>query len=152
METLMGFFKDIELLEEGKSVDLEEAISAIPWGSDGLIPAIAQQFDSKEVLMLAWLSEDALRETLKTGFATYFSRSRQKLWKKGELSGQTQALKEMRLDCDGDAALILVDQNGPACHTGRRKCFYLKISGNRLINDKKILISPEKLYEKGNKS
>ncbi len=147
----MGFFKDIESLKEGQSVGLEEALSAIPWGSDGLIPVIAQQFDSKEVLMLAWMNREAFRKTLETGFATYFSRSRQKLWKKGETSGQTQTLKEIRLDCDGDAVLILVDQIGPACHTGRRECFYLKIIDNQVLIDKSILINPDRLYEKGNK-
>ncbi len=147
----MGFFKDIESLKEGQSVGLEEALSAIPWGSDGLIPVIAQQFDSKEVLMLAWMNREAFRKTLETGFATYFSRSRQKLWKKGETSGQTQTLKEIRLDCDGDAVLILVDQIGPACHTGRRECFYLKIIDNQVLIDKSILINPDRLYEKENK-
>ena len=90
---------------------------------DGLIPAIAQQWDTREVLMLAWMDAEALRRTLVSGKGTYWSRSRQQYWVKGETSGHTQQVKEVRLDCDGDAILLLVDQTGPACHTGLRSCF-----------------------------
>lgn len=90
----------------------------------GLVPAIAQQHDSGEVLMLAWMNRAAVEETLATGRVCYFSRSRNALWRKGETSGQVQHLKELRIDCDGDALLVLVDQTGVACHTGRRTCFY----------------------------
>lgn len=89
----------------------------------GLFAAIAQQWDTKEVLMLAWMSDEALALTLDTGIATYFSRSRNSLWRKGETSGNTQHVREVRLDCDGDAVLLLVDSEGPACHTGDRTCF-----------------------------
>lgn len=97
--------------------------SAVRFGPDGLVPAIAQQWDSHEVLMLAWMDATALARTLATGRATYWSRSRQQYWVKGEMSGHTQAVREVRLDCDGDALLLLVDQQGPACHTGLRSCF-----------------------------
>lgn len=95
----------------------------VRFGPDGLVPAVAQQWDTGEVLMLAWMDDEALRRTLQTGRATYWSRSRQQYWVKGETSGHTQAVKEVRIDCDGDAILVLVDQNGPACHTGLRSCF-----------------------------
>ncbi len=90
----------------------------------GLVPAIVQQYDTAEVLMLAWMDEDALRLTLTTGRATYFSRSRGTLWVKGEASGHHQYVKSVALDCDGDTLLVRVDQVGPACHTGARTCFH----------------------------
>ncbi|MGE7956511.1 phosphoribosyl-AMP cyclohydrolase [Pseudomonas sp. NPDC089530] len=99
-------------------------LDALPWNADGLIAAIAQQHDTGEVLMLAWMNRKALAETLASGQVCYWSRSRQQLWRKGESSGHRQRLLEARLDCDGDAVLLLVDQQGPACHTGRRNCFY----------------------------
>jgi phosphoribosyl-AMP cyclohydrolase len=91
--------------------------------ADGLIPVIAQQYDSREVLMLAWMDAEAVRRTLATGAATYFSRSRQRYWVKGETSGHRQRVIELRYDCDQDCLLLLVDQTGPACHTGTRTCF-----------------------------
>jgi len=100
--------------------------------ADGLIPAIAQQQDTGEVLMMAWMSLQSLDETLATGRVCYWSRSRGKLWRKGESSGQVQHLKEMRLDCDGDTLLLLVDQTGPAYHTGRKNCFYNAVRGDRV--------------------
>ncbi|WP_026875662.1 phosphoribosyl-AMP cyclohydrolase [Jiangella gansuensis] len=90
---------------------------------DGLLPAVVQQYDSGEVLMLAWMDTEALHRTLTTGRATYFSRSRQQYWVKGETSGNRQWVREVRLDCDGDTLLLRVDQEGPACHTGTRTCF-----------------------------
>ncbi len=90
----------------------------------GLLPAIAQQHDTGEVLMLAWMNQAALEDTLATGQVCYYSRSRKGLWRKGETSGQTQRLVELRYDCDADTLLLLVDQTGVACHTGRRSCFY----------------------------
>nr|WP_240724542.1 phosphoribosyl-AMP cyclohydrolase [Halomonas borealis] len=116
----------------GESVELTEALAAIPWNEAGLIPAIAQQHDSGEVLMLAWMSREALRETLATGQACYWSRSRRMLWRKGETSGHRQRLVEARLDCDGDAILLRVEQRGAACHTGRFHCFYHAIRGGRV--------------------
>jgi phosphoribosyl-AMP cyclohydrolase len=100
----------------------------VRFGPDGLIPAVAQQHDTGEVLMLAWMNADALAETLATGRVCYWSRSRQALWRKGETSGHTQRLVSLRLDCDGDALLLLVDQTGPACHTGERSCFFREMA------------------------
>jgi phosphoribosyl-AMP cyclohydrolase len=148
MESLMGLFKDIESFACGDSVALDDALAALPWNADGLLPAIAQQHDTGEVLMLAWMNETALRETLQTGRVCYWSRSRQSLWRKGESSGQVQRLHEMRFDCDGDTVLLKVDQTGPACHTGRRDCFYNKVDGDRLVVDTAPLIDPEQLYGK----
>jgi phosphoribosyl-AMP cyclohydrolase len=115
----------------------------------GLIPAIAQQHDSGEILMLAWMDREALAETFKTGHVTYWSRERKKLWRKGETSGQTQRLVELRLDCDGDAILLLVDQTGVACHTGRKSCFFRAVRGEDLVTIAEPLVSPEKLYPDG---
>jgi phosphoribosyl-AMP cyclohydrolase len=113
------------------------------FGPDGLIPAIAQQHDTGEVLMLAWMNREAVAETLATGRACYFSRSRNRLWRKGETSGHGQRLVEMRLDCDGDAVLLLVDQKGVACHTGRRACFYRAARGGAWVE----IASPEHAEE-----
>jgi phosphoribosyl-AMP cyclohydrolase len=98
-------------------------VSQLAFGADGLLPVIAQQWDSGEVLMLAWMDAEALRRTLRTGRATYWSRSRGEYWVKGETSGNAQVVKQVRVDCDADALLLLVDQSGPACHTGLRSCF-----------------------------
>jgi phosphoribosyl-AMP cyclohydrolase len=103
---------------------IENALTAIRFGPDGLVPAIAQQFDTGEILMLAWMNREAVRASLDEGRACYWSRSRAKLWRKGEISGQVQLLRELRLDCDGDTVLLLVDQQGVACHTGRHSCFF----------------------------
>lgn len=120
----MSIWLQLEQAERGKRHALAEVLAAIPWNADGLITAIAQQHDSGEVLMLAWMNREALLETLTTGRVCYWSRSRQTLWRKGESSGHRQRLVEARLDCDGDAVLLRVDQQGPACHTGRPNCFY----------------------------
>jgi phosphoribosyl-AMP cyclohydrolase len=95
---------------------------------DGLVAAVVRQFDTGEVLMLAWMDDEALRRTLTTGRATYWSRSRQSYWVKGETSGHAQWVKSVALDCDGDALLVSVDQVGPACHTGARTCFHRELS------------------------
>jgi phosphoribosyl-AMP cyclohydrolase len=95
----------------------------IQFDAAGLIPVIAQQWDTREVLMLAWMNVESLEATKRTGWATYFSRSRNELWVKGETSGHRQRVREIRLDCDGDALLLLVEQVGPACHTGLSSCF-----------------------------
>ncbi len=103
-------------------------IDAVKWNADGLVPAIAQDFSSQEVLMLAYMNRESLLLTIESGHAHYFSRSRQSLWKKGESSGHVQRVREMRLDCDGDTILIKVDQtDGIACHTGRRRCFFMRL-------------------------
>lgn len=121
---------DLEGAAVGSRFPLEHVLDALPWNSAGLIAAIAQQHRSGEVLMLAWMNRQALKETLATGQVCYWSRSRQQLWRKGESSGNGQLLIEARLDCDGDAVLLIVDQQGPACHTGRPTCFYNAIDGN----------------------
>lgn len=115
---------DLESAATGSRWPLTAVLDALPWNSDGLIAAIAQQHDSGEVLMLAWMNRRALAETLASGQVCYWSRSRQCLWRKGKSSGHRQRLIEARLDCDGDAVLLQVDQHGPACHTGRPNCFY----------------------------
>jgi phosphoribosyl-AMP cyclohydrolase len=101
----------------------EERLAQVAFNADGLAPVIVQQWDTHEVLMLAWVDAEALRRTLTSGRATYWSRSRQEYWRKGDTSGHIQIVREARLDCDGDAILLLVDQTGPACHTGTRTCF-----------------------------
>jgi phosphoribosyl-AMP cyclohydrolase len=99
-------------------------INAVAFNSDGLVPAIAQHYQTGEVLMLAYMNRDTLERTLLTGFATYWSRSRGEVWKKGETSGHTQRVVEAHVDCDGDTLLLKVDQIGPACHTGSPTCFF----------------------------
>jgi phosphoribosyl-AMP cyclohydrolase len=125
-------FKRLETLTAGSAVALEQVLAQLRWTGEGLIPAVAQQYDSGEVLMLAWMNVEALRETLSTRRVCYWSRSRQSYWRKGETSGHVQKLMEMRIDCDGDALLLLVDQAGPACHTNRRSCFYNAVEGEQV--------------------
>jgi phosphoribosyl-AMP cyclohydrolase len=124
-------------------------IDSIRFDAAGLVPAMAQQHDSGEMLMLAWMNRDSLAETLATGQVTYWSRSRQALWRKGETSGQIQRLVELRIDCDGDALLLLVDQTGTACHTGHRSCFYRAARGGDWVETAPVEIAPEMLYGKG---
>lgn len=119
-------FKSLEKAAIHQTWPLETVLGQLKFNEQGLIPAIAQQHDTKEVLMLAWMNQAALRETLETGHVCYWSRSRGKLWRKGEESGHTQHLVSLRIDCDGDTLLLQVDQQGPACHTLRSNCFYLE--------------------------
>lgn len=136
-------------------------LDAVRFDAAGLVPAVAQQHDTGEVLMLAWMNRQALEETLRTGRACYFSRSRGALWRKGETSGQVQRLIELRLDCDGDAVLMLVDQGtdaahaggdhadraeGVACHTGRRSCFYRAARDGAWEEIMAPEVAPEVLY------
>jgi len=107
-------------------------MTEVTFNADGLVPAIAQQHDTGEVLMMAWMNAESIAETLATGRVCYWSRSRAKLWRKGETSGHVQKLVEMRLDCDGDTLLLLIDQTGPACHTNRRNCFYRAVRDGEL--------------------
>ena len=122
------------------------ALSAIDFDADGLVPAIAQSHDSGEVLLMAWMNQDAIVETLRTGQVCYYSRSRKSLWYKGEISGQVQALVDFRFDCDNDTVLVLVDQTGVACHTGRRSCFFHAVRGNGIETIAEVQIDPDKLY------
>lgn len=127
---------------------VSEIISLIKFNEFGLVPAIAQQHDTKEVLMMAWMNAESIIESIKTGKVCYWSRSRKKLWCKGETSGHFQELINFRIDCDGDTILILVNQTGVACHTGRRTCFFSDIdkSGIKIIHD--VVVNPEGLYGK----
>ncbi len=124
----------------------DAVLSAICFDSNGLVPAIAQQHDTGEVLMMAWMNADSVRETLATNRVCYFSRSRNRLWRKGESSGQTQHLRELRVDCDGDTLLLLVHQDGVACHTGRRNCFYRAARNGDLVEIAAPEVDPNALY------
>ena len=110
-----------------ETISRADFLKAVSFNGDGLVPAIAQDAKTGAVLMLAWMNREALEKTLATGAVTYWSRSRQSLWTKGETSGHTQKLVEIYVDCDGDALLLKVDQTGPACHTGEAVCFYRKL-------------------------
>ncbi len=125
---------------------MSEVFDALKFDERGLVAAVAQQHDTGEVLMLAWMNREAIAETLASGHACYFSRSRNRLWRKGESSGQTQRLVELRIDCDGDAVLLLVDQTGVACHTGRRSCFYTAVQDGGLVEIAAPVVAPETLY------
>ncbi|MDX1483954.1 MAG: phosphoribosyl-AMP cyclohydrolase [Alphaproteobacteria bacterium] len=124
-------------------------LDIIAFDEKGLVPAIVQQAESGEVLMLAWMNREAVEKTLKTGLAHYYSRSRDALWRKGESSGQTQLLRDFRIDCDGDTVLLVVDQEGVACHTGRHNCFYrAPRDAGALTEIHPVIVSPEDLYGK----
>ncbi len=122
-------------------------LDEITWNDDGLLPAIAQDFETGEVLMMAWMNREALRLTSEQGRAVYWSRSRQKLWFKGEESGHVQRLHEIRLDCDADVVLLQVEQvGGIACHTGRRRCFFRVLKGGKWQTDEEIIKNPDEIY------
>ncbi|UPG71861.1 phosphoribosyl-AMP cyclohydrolase [Roseomonas gilardii subsp. gilardii] len=136
---------------EATSAPLSEAaiaqvLGGLRFDAQGLVAAVAQQHDTGEVLMLAWMNREAVAETLRTGRVTYYSRSRKGLWRKGDTSGQVQHLRELRLDCDGDAVLALVDQVGVACHTGRRSCFSWALRDGELTAIAEPLEDPAALY------
>lgn len=133
-------------MSEPDSPAVAAVLAAIAFDDDGLVPAIAQQHDSGEVLMLAWMNRDAVRETVTRGRVCYWSRSRRRLWRKGERSGQTQRLVELRIDCDGDTLLLQVEQIGVACHTGRRTCFFRALRDGGLETIATVEIDPEVLY------
>jgi len=117
--------------------------------TDGLIPAIVQEYDTGEVLMLAYMNEESWEATLKTGEATYFSRSRQELWIKGKTSGNVQLVKEIRIDCDNDTVLLKVDQiGGAACHKGYKSCFYKKVENGSVHITGKPVFDPDEVYKK----
>ncbi|MEQ9396180.1 phosphoribosyl-AMP cyclohydrolase [Haliea sp.] len=121
--------------------------AAVHWNDQGLVPAIAQDWQTGEVLMMAWMNPESLALTVAEGRAIYWSRSRQALWRKGESSGNVQLLKELRLDCDGDTLLLRVEQVGDiACHTGRRRCFYQCWQDDNWQVTDEVLKSPETLY------
>lgn len=121
----------------------------VKWNDQGLVPAIAQAYDSGRVLTLAWMNREALAATAAEQRAVYWSRSRQRLWRKGEESGHVQQLKELRLDCDADAILLLVEQiGGIACHTGRESCFYRKFAGDAWIAADPVIKDPAAIYDR----
>ena len=121
-------------------------VDAIAFNEDGLVPAIAQQFDTGEVLLMAWMNRDAVAETLRSGRVCYWSRSRARLWRKGERSGQEQTLKDFRWDCDADTVLLQVDQKGVACHTGRRNCFFNALRDGEPAVIAEVEKDPKDLY------
>jgi phosphoribosyl-AMP cyclohydrolase len=149
MATKHHMIADQRKAEPGMNDGLAALLAEVKFDDAGLVPAIAQQHDSGEVLMMAAMNRDAIAATLATGQVTYWSRSRRTLWRKGESSGQTQRLVELRLDCDGDAILLLVDQTGVACHTGRRSCFFRAVRNGSLVTIAAPLIAPEELYPGG---
>jgi phosphoribosyl-AMP cyclohydrolase len=127
----------------------ESWLDAVKWNADGLAPVIAQEAGSGKVLTLAWTNRESLAATAKEGRAVYWSRSRRKLWRKGEESGHVQVVKEIRLDCDNDAVLLLVEQKGGiACHTGRERCFYQQLQGDRWVAVEPVLKSEQEIYGK----
>ena len=127
----------------------ENWLSKVNWSEDGLVPAIAQDAATGRELMVAWMDRDALKLTLQKGEAVYWSRSRKKLWHKGEESGHFQKVKEIRLDCDGDVILLKVEQlGGIACHTGRESCFYSRLENGQWVEVDAVLKSPGEIYKK----
>jgi phosphoribosyl-AMP cyclohydrolase len=127
----------------------EKWLDEVPWDGQGLIPVVTQEFSTGKVLTLAWMNREALAETARGGEAVYWSRSRKKLWRKGEESGHTQKVRELRLDCDSDAILLRVDQvGGIACHTGRESCFFRKLENGRWVTTDPVLKDPAAIYKK----
>ena len=122
-------------------------LNEVPWNEHGLVAAIAQDAESGKVLTLAWMNREALAETVRRGEAVYWSRSRNKLWRKGEESGHTQKVRELRLDCDSDAILLRVDQaGGIACHTGHERCFFRKLQDGKWVSTEPVLKDPALIY------
>ena len=123
-------------------------LDEVPWNGEGLIAAVAQDAATGRVLMVAWMNRAALEATARTGEAVYWSRSRRRLWHKGEESGHVQKVKELRLDCDADAVLLQVEQvAGIACHTGRERCFYRKLEGGKWVSTDPVLKDPKLMYK-----
>ena len=124
-------------------------LDALKWDADGMIPAIAQDAVSGRVVMFAYMNKESLQETLASGNAVYWSRSRQRLWRKGEESGHVQKVRSIRTDCDGDVLLLAVEQvGGIACHTGRESCFFLELDGERWVPADPVLKDPREIYAK----
>ena len=128
---------------------LNSCIEELKWDENGLIPAIAQDEQSGRILMFAWMNRDSLAQTLENGRAIYWSRSRQKLWAKGEESGNSQKIKSIRTDCDKDVLLLAIEQiGGIACHTGRESCFFYKLEDKQWQVTDKVIKDPETMYRK----
>lgn len=127
----------------------EAWLEQVKWSPEGLVPAVAQDAGSGRVLMVAWMNREALRETARTGEAHYWSRSRAKLWHKGEESGHVQRVREIRLDCDADVVVLAVEQSGGiACHTGRQSCFYQKLEDEKWVVVDPVLRDPKEIYRR----
>jgi len=125
-------------------------LDEIAWDADGLVPAIAQEAGTGKLLMLAWMNREALAETARSGRAVYWSRSRNKLWRKGEESGHVQSVREVRLDCDGDVVVLEVVQGGGiACHTGHARCFFRRLEGEAWVEVEPVLMDPNEIYKPG---
>ena len=128
---------------------MSDWLNEVPWDQDGLVPVVTQDFSTGRVLTLAWMNREALTLTADKGEAVYWSRSRRKLWRKGEESGHTQKIREIRVDCDSDAILLRVDQvGGIACHTGRESCFFRKLENGRWVAKDPVLKNPADIYKK----
>ncbi len=126
----------------------DQWLDELKWNDDGLVPAIAQDADSGKVLMVAWMNRDALAQTVADGHAVYWSRSRQKLWHKGEESGHVQDVQDIRLDCDNDVVLLTVSQRGGiACHTGRHNCFFKQLQGDQWVEVEPVIKDPTQIYK-----
>ncbi len=126
---------------------MSDWLDEVRFDENGLVPAIAQDWQSGEVLMLAWMDREALRRTAELGEAVYWSRSRQQYWHKGETSGHVQKVREIRLDCDGDVILLLIEQvGGIACHTGRRRCFHKRLKDGSWVTTDEVLKDPGEIY------
>ncbi len=126
---------------------MSDWLDQVKWNDDGLVPVIAQETVTGQVFTLAWMNRESLALTLETGHAVYWSRSRQKLWHKGETSGHQQQVKSIRIDCDYDAVLLEVEQlGGIACHTGRHHCFYLRFENNEWVSADPVLKDPKEIY------
>lgn len=122
-------------------------LDKIKWTADGLVPAIAQDYASGKLLMMAWMNRESLKLSVQEGRAIYWSRSRNKLWRKGEESGHVQYIKDIRLDCDNDVILLMVEQiGGIACHTGRERCFYKQLQGDRWVEVEPVVKDPQHIY------
>ena len=137
---------DINTRTSPLAQNIDGVLAEIRFDERGLVPAIAQEAETGEVLMLAWMNSDAVAATLRTGVAHYWSRSRKALWRKGETSGQLQTLRDFRIDCDGDTVLMTVDQTGVACHTGRHTCFFRAPRAGSMADIVPVTVSPDALY------
>ncbi|MCG7198343.1 phosphoribosyl-AMP cyclohydrolase [Marinobacter pelagius] len=136
--------------ESSATVDSPDWLNAVRWTEDGLVPAIAQDAETGEILMMAWMNRESLQLTAEEGHAVYWSRSRSKLWRKGETSGHQQVVRDIRLDCDEDVILLKVEQKGGiACHTGRRSCFYRTLKDGKWVAVDPVIKDPDAIY--GNK-
>lgn len=129
----MALLHELESAPTGFTQPLSDILDALPYNQEGLVAAIAQDVSSRDVLMMAWMNREAIELTLRDGWVTYYSRSRKSLWRKGETSGHRQKLHSFRFDCDGDAVLVGVEQTGPACHTNRPNCFYLRVNDDQVV-------------------